>query len=147
MTRERRAWHPASVVRFRLWKKPLVKEPSSGSEARSCFIAPCGARARPDVCSTDICSLRLLALQSEHPRLDLLSIDQMDEWYQVHAWPSASVGFTRLWRSAREGSARTRRFLPRSLGFNRTSDASSQPRARPGFHTRSRLGTAKIAST
>lgn len=94
--------------------------------------------ARSDTCSADICSLRLLAhFQSEHPRLDCLLAREE----RVNG-SKFTLGHPLRWispddqRSTREGSAQTRRFLPRMLGIDRTSRAASQLRARPGVSHR-----------
>jgi len=66
---------PTRVVRFSLGARSPSRFPRLGTEARSCFPHAL-RRAVHDrnACSTDICSLRLLAhFQSEHPRLDPLS--------------------------------------------------------------------------
>lgn len=138
-TRERSTERPhpsfASVSRRSLSSKIAP----SGAEARSSASRLAARRVRPDVCLADICSLRLLARSKRAPASRFaIHRERWMNGFRVHARPSASVGVTRLCRSAREGSARSRRILPRALGWNRTSDAPSQRRARPGFRTRSR---------
>lgn len=88
-----------------------------------------------------------LRFQSEHPRLDLLSIAKMDERFRVHARPSASVGVTRL-RGAPPGRGAHIRgvlFLERS---GATEPLTPRRNTAPDLASHQiALGTTEIAST
>lgn len=98
--------------------------------------------------SADICSLRYAcAIQSDHPRLGLLSIARMDECSKF------TLGHPLRWARPDDGalpgggSAQAGVLFPAMLRQNRPSDAPSQRRAHLAFDDQMSLVAAEIAST
>jgi len=124
---------PTRVVRLGLGARFPSRIPSLGTAARPCFPHAL-RRAVHDrnACSTDICSLRLLAhYQSEHPRLDSLSTLASGWTPPVSRWGIRFGGSPSTPSLRPGGSARRERCLLPPFELDRTSDASSQHLARP----------------